>query len=232
MANHGLPAFMLLTSSLNIHYAFLEPDECVLLNRQHTFSVHFVKCILCADVCGFRLVTIKLYYMKSNQIDLSTSERAHDLKKSTYILAVTVKKTTYKTFIYCMEETYRLHFLCGGDMKIGRTVNANYKRIASCAGCQPGTSWWRHQMETFSASLALCTGNSPVTAKSPSQRPVTRSLMLSLIFAWINGWVNNREAGDSRRYRAHYDVIIMLDPWDIGPEYEHGWKRVWVRHCY
>ena len=25
---------------------------------------------------------------------------------------------------------------------------------------------------------------------------------------WINGWVNNREAGDLRRYRAHYDVIV------------------------
>ena len=24
-----------------------------------------------------------------------------------------------------------------------------------------------------------------------------------------NGWVNNREAGDLRRYRAHYDVIVM-----------------------
>ena len=26
---------------------------------------------------------------------------------------------------------------------------------------------------------------------------------------WINGWVNNREACDLRRYRAHYDVIVM-----------------------
>ena len=34
-------------------------------------------------------------------------------------------------------------------------------------------------------------------------------LMFSLICAWINGWVNNREAGDLRRYRAHYDVIVM-----------------------
>ena len=27
---------------------------------------------------------------------------------------------------------------------------------------------------------------------------------------WINGWVNNREAGDVRRHRAHYDVIVMI----------------------
>ena len=25
----------------------------------------------------------------------------------------------------------------------------------------------------------------------------------------INGWVNNREAGDLRRHRDHYDVIVM-----------------------
>ena len=34
--------------------------------------------------------------------------------------------------------------------------------------------------------------------------------MFTLICALINGWVNNREAGDLRHYRAHYDVIVML----------------------
>ena len=37
------------------------------------------------------------------------------------------------------------------------------------------SSWWRHQMETFSVLLAICAGNSPVTGEFPSQRPVTRS---------------------------------------------------------
>ena len=36
-------------------------------------------------------------------------------------------------------------------------------------------AWWRHQMETFSALLALCVGNSPVAGEFPAQRPVTRS---------------------------------------------------------
>ena len=35
------------------------------------------------------------------------------------------------------------------------------------------------------------------------------SVMFSLICASINGWVNNREAGNLRRHRAHYDVIVM-----------------------
>ena len=36
-------------------------------------------------------------------------------------------------------------------------------------------SWWRHQMETFSALLAICAGNSSVAGNFPAQRPVTRS---------------------------------------------------------
>ena len=36
-------------------------------------------------------------------------------------------------------------------------------------------SWWRHQLETFSALLAICVGNSSVSGEFPAQRPVTRS---------------------------------------------------------
>ena len=37
------------------------------------------------------------------------------------------------------------------------------------------SSRWRHQMETFSALLVLCVGNSPVTDEFPSQKPVARN---------------------------------------------------------
>ena len=36
------------------------------------------------------------------------------------------------------------------------------------------------------------------------------ALMFSLISAWINSWVNNREAGDLRCNRAHYDVSVLI----------------------
>ena len=36
-------------------------------------------------------------------------------------------------------------------------------------------TWWRHQMETFSALPAICAGNSPVTSEFLAQRPVTRN---------------------------------------------------------
>ena len=53
---------------------------------------------------------------------------------------------------------------------ICRTYSCNaVGRLSSTA------SWWRHQMAIFSALLALCVGNSPVSGEFPSQRPVTRS---------------------------------------------------------
>ena len=48
---------------------------------------------------------------------------------------------------------------------------------------------------------------SPVN--SPHKGQWRGALMFALIRVWINGWVNNREAGDLRRHRAHYDVIVM-----------------------
>ena len=44
---------------------------------------------------------------------------------------------------------------------------------------------------------------------SPHKGQWRRALMFSLIWAGANGWVNNRDAGDLRRHRAHYDVIVM-----------------------
>ena len=35
------------------------------------------------------------------------------------------------------------------------------------------------------------------------------ALKFSLICVWMDDWVNNREAGDLRRHRAHYDFIVM-----------------------
>ena len=64
-------------------------------------------------------------------------------------------------------------------------------------------------METFSALLVLCAGNSPATGEFPAQRPVTRSFDVFFDLRLNNDWVNNREAGDLRRYRCHYDVIVM-----------------------
>ena len=48
---------------------------------------------------------------------------------------------------------------------------------------------------------------SPVN--SPHKGQWRGALKFSLICAWITGWVYNREAGDFKRYRAHYHVTVM-----------------------
>ena len=71
----------------------------------------------------------------------------------------------------------------------------------------------RHMMTSWNGNIFRVTGHLcgefTGPGESPAQRPVTQNFLFSLICAWIKGWVNNRKAGDLRRYRVHYDVIIM-----------------------
>ena len=55
--------------------------------------------------------------------------------------------------------------------------------------------WWRHQMETFSALLVLCEGNSLITGEFPPQRPVTRSFDV-----FFDLRLNKRLSKPSRRW--------------------------------
>ena len=52
-----------------------------------------------------------------------------------------------------------------------------WNRVTYMRQCSrpPLVTWWRHQMEIFSALLAICVGNSPVPGELPTQRPVTWS---------------------------------------------------------
>ena len=81
--------------------------------------------------------------------------------------------------------------------------------------------WWGSH-KIFKSMMTSPNGkNFPVTGPlygeftgkrvySPHKGKWRGALMFYLICAWINGWVNNREAGDLRRHRSHYDVIVMI----------------------
>ena len=70
-------------------------------------------------------------------------------------------------------------------------------------------TWWRHQMETFSALLAFVRGIHRSPVNSPHKGQWRGALMFSLICAWMNACVN-RDAGDLRCHRAHYDITVMI----------------------
>ena len=79
----------------------------------------------------------------------------------------------------------------------------------------PSCSLWRHcnvyGFDTLSivddAHFVWGIHRSPVNF--PHKGQWRRAFMFALICARINGWANNPEAGDLRRHRAHYDVIVM-----------------------
>ena len=64
---------------------------------------------------------------------------------------------------------------------------------------------WKH----FPRYRPLVRGIYRSPVNSPHKGQWCGALMFSLMRAWINGWVNNREAGDLRDHRAHYDVTVM-----------------------
>ena len=65
---------------------------------------------------------------------------------------------------------------------------------------------WKHFPRNWPSVRGI--HRSPVN--SPHKGQWSGALMFSLICVWINDYVNNREASDLRRYRAHYDVIVMV----------------------
>ena len=103
---------------------------------------------------------------------------------------------------------------------LGRTLLNTLSHLSSNAlnvAANVPIPWWRHQIETFSALLALYAGNSPVPGEFPAQRQWRGALMFSLICARINVWVNRGEAGDLSHHGAHYDVTVML--WTFADRY-------------
>ena len=69
---------------------------------------------------------------------------------------------------------------------------------------------WKH----FPRNWPFVRGIHRSPVNSPHKGQWRGALMFSLICVWINDWVNNCEAGDLRRYRAHYDVIVIAITWD------------------
>ena len=83
------------------------------------------------------------------------------------------------------------------------------------------SAWWRRQMETFSALLALCPWNSPVTGEFPTQRPVTRSFDVFYDLR-LNKHLSNQSWGwwfetSSRPLWRHYNEndAISLSVYDL-----------------
>ena len=82
------------------------------------------------------------------------------------------------------------------------------------------SSWWRNQMETFSALLAICAGNSPVHGEFPAQRPVTQSFDVSLDLQpnkrlskqWGGCWFETPSNPLWRHCNVTWDLQLIFHP--------------------
>ena len=79
---------------------------------------------------------------------------------------------------------------------------------------------WKH----FPRNWPFVRGIHRSPVNSPHKGQWRGALMSTLICARINGWVNTREAGDLRRYRPRYDVIVMICASSCSPQiYREHW---------
>ena len=98
---------------------------------------------------------------------------------------------------------------------------------------------WRHQIETFSALLALCVGNSPVTGEFPAQRPVKRSFDVFFELrlhkrlskqSW--GWWFETPSRSLWRHCNAQDGLCCHQLWNMGKrmEYPNTPKSFYTNH--
>ena len=91
----------------------------------------------------------------------------------------------------------------GSHIRTNVTILHDVQSVQSenCNSLHDDVIKWKH--------LPSCEGNPPVTSRFLSQRSGRRTLMFSLMCTKPNCWANNRDAGDLRRHRAHYDVAVI-----------------------
>ena len=96
------------------------------------------------------------------------------------------------------------------------------------------TSWWRHQMETFSALLALCAGNSPVPGNSP-HKGQWRGALMFFFYLRLNKRLSKQSIAWwfetlSRPLWRHCNVVSLL-PRRLSTirTIRHSWTLVFTR---
>ena len=131
---------------------------------------------------------------------LATTGKGRDINKRSWLWWNLLYNSFFKR---CLKgKTISVSLITLMDMQYHHSFNTDDFICSS-------VSWWRHQLQTFSALFVLVQSihRSPVNSPHKGQWP--GAFMFSLIYTWTSGWVNNQDAGDLRRHRAHCDVTIM-----------------------
>ena len=139
-----------------------------------------------------------------------------------YQNSLQLKTGRNRKLIFC--DNFICHFVLDDEplfqrIAYNKIIYILYRVSFGCSGCwdisfRLGCSWWRHLMESFSALLAFCAGNSPVTGEFPTQMPVTRGFDVFFDLRpnkrsskQSRGWWFDTQ---SRPLWRHYNVTVDL----------------------
>ena len=117
------------------------------------------------------------------------------------MLAFTKQKYLYRQSQYIKLWIGKCHTAIAQRLGHSACSRGSWVRVplGACYLSLKKIDWFMMTSSMFSASLALC-GENP---------PVTGALMFPLISASTNAWANHGNANDLRPHRAHYDVTVM-----------------------
>ena len=119
----------------------------------------------------------------------------HAYRRVAYFVGAVMYRTPWKLVSCVYWSTMSVHLADGASVQWKNTENI----------CHDDVIKWKH----FPRFWPFVRGIHRSPVNSPPKGQWRGALMFSLIRARINGWVNNREAGNLRRHRAHYDVIVL-----------------------
>ena len=98
---------------------------------------------------------------------------------------------------------------CGLDLRFSRS---NFEKLYLRNGMadRHGTKgMWIDGVLDPCCEFSTFTSPMTLALNSPHKGQWRGGLIFSFICAWTNGWVNNRNAGNFRHHRTHYDVTVM-----------------------
>ena len=135
-----------------------------------------------------------------------------------------VAKLFHNACLIFLQYQYRIIFLYSQKARghhldrfigAGGTVSCQYDKLRCYQWRRDLSAWWPLHDDVikwkhFPRYWPFVRGIHRSPVNSPHKGQWRGALMFSLICVWINDWVNSREAGDLRRNRAHYDVIVMV----------------------
>ena len=135
-----------------------------------------------------------------------------------YIMCSLHKSSTNLNFPFSLNMNYYTSYNYYMSMSLNHNVYLNRSREISChPNGHDDVIKWKH----FPLYWPFVRGIHRSPVNSPHKGQWRGALMLYLIYARINVWINHREAGDLRRHRAQYGVIVMSNQtcvalgWDI-----------------